>query len=348
MRKLFVHGRPTGHPLHMKYGETVCDEITVEDPWLRWHDKDFPAPIRYVAWLINALSFVTFRRTLILTEGLRITIVLAKMLSLGNIKLIALVDDESPYFIKSGYYGRLSRWVNSWAYRQYDSFVCIGPMETTLIQSIVRRKDNIFTGFNGVSLKRRKELALIQPALGTTNLVFIGSCAAPWRAWYKGLDLVLDAFQYLLNQQMDLRLTVVGYCPDVTRKFLEPYVRQNNDRVIFTGQVEDIGAVLGRADVMVHPGRGEAWGISVLEAMMAGVVPVVSNYTGVAECVCQVSTECVVPPQAEAVALAVKRLLMLSPDTRRKLSDRCREVAKPYTEEDAIARFQECFSQAKG
>lgn len=345
MRTLFVHGRPAGHPLHMKYGAAVCKEANVEDPWIRWHDRNLPAPLRYIAWFVNALAFVSLKETVVLTEGLRITLVIARFLSLGRLKLIALVDDESPYFIHSGYYRPVSKAMNRWAYNRYHAWICIGKMETALMKEIIPRHEFIFTGFNGVEKNLSGKLLALSPRNGSTQLLFVGSCAAPWRAWYKGLDLVLDACNDLIRQGLDLQLLVVGQCPPDTMRFLAPHL-QFPDRVIFAGQVDNIIPVIQKADVVVHPGRGEAWGISVLEAMMGGVVPVVSEWTGVSECVMSVDPRLVVPLETSAVAESLKRILLLPAAERSALATRCRTAAIGYTEEAAIAEFVACFRKA--
>jgi glycosyltransferase involved in cell wall biosynthesis len=49
------------------------------------------------------------------------------------------------------------------------------------------------------------------------------------------------------------------------------------DRVVFCGNQADLGPMLARASLFLHPSRYESFGIAVFEAMQAGVPPVVAR-----------------------------------------------------------------------
>jgi glycosyltransferase involved in cell wall biosynthesis len=341
MRIRFIHGRPAGHPLHAKYGAAITNQFSVEDPYFRWHDKNFPAVVRYFAWVVNSFAFISFKKTIVITEGLRIALVFSRLLSFGKIKLIALVDDESPYFIGSNYYSSLSKKANSWAYNQYDGWICIGKMETRLLKDIVFRHEFIRTGFNGVSKIRLEKLLRHQYSPNSKRIVFIGNGPSEWRMWYKGLDLMLTAFSKLIQEGYDLYFDIGGnWNAEALVKFYDPNIC--GGRLKFSGTVDPVD-FLNDAFLYLHVARGEAWGISVNEAMASGVVPIVSVWTGSRECVEQVSTDLVVDINAEEIVKKIKWFLELDPQLKNSLSQKCREVSASYTEENAIDRFKLCY-----
>jgi len=91
--------------------------------------------------------------------------------------------------------------------------------------------------------------------------------------------------------------------------------------------------------------RGEAFGISILEAMLAGVPSIVSEWTGAREVVEQVDRQLVVPTDPAAAADRIRWYLGLPTPEKQRLSERSREVAATYTEERATQVFRDAISQ---
>lgn len=103
---------------------------------------------------------------------------------------------------------------------------------------------------------------------------------------YKGADMLIEAAASLLRQGV-MTLSIIGDGPE--RGAIEAQVRREGvqDQVRFMGWVEhgEAQRLLGDADVLGLPSIREFGGGVVLEAMAAGVVPVVVNYGGPAELV---------------------------------------------------------------
>jgi glycosyltransferase involved in cell wall biosynthesis len=331
--------------MHAQYGYSIDARFQFEDPWFRWHDKSYPAGIRYLAWIINCFAFIKAKKTIMVTEGLRLTVVLGKLLSFGRVTLIALVDDESPYFIHSGFYSNVSKRVNTWAYRQYDACICIGKMETDLIKNISHKKTLIATGFNGIAKQLQMKLTLQEYGIKSKRIVFIGNGPAPWRAWYKGLDLMLSVFSDLIDKGHDLTFDIAGtwdietLCKDISA--------EKRERIKFVGKIDDVGKFLEGACRYFHTARGEAWGISINEAMAAGVIPIVSEWTGAKEIVERVSTKLVVELRKEIIVERINWFFSLSDSIKLELSGRCKVVSAEYIDEDAVDKFKENFEKLK-
>lgn len=340
-KTLFVHGRPAGHPMHAKYGHVINARFCFEDPWFRWHDKNYPPLIRYFAWIANCFSFIRLHKTIVVTEGLRLTVVLGKLLSFGNVVLVALVDDESPYFIHSGFYSKISRKVNIWAYRQYDACICIGKMETQLIRKIVGAKTRVATGYNGISNEIYSKLSALEYRSASKRIVFIGNGPAPWRAWYKGVDLMLSAVSDLIDRGHDLTFELAGawdieaLCKDISA--------QNRKRINFVGKIDNVSDFLEGASLYLHTARGEAWGLAINEAMAAGVIPIVSEWTGAKEMVMQVSDDLVVPLDKQKIVERITWFFSLDDSMKREMSVRCKKVSQQYDDDGAVQKFKKNF-----
>ncbi len=105
----------------------------------------------------------------------------------------------------------------------------------------------------------------------------------------KGIDVLLDAMEFLLGEGVEATLTVAGGSYNEIE--YERQLRQRAEaeplrgRVYFLGHVPHgkIAGILGNADLYVQPSRYESQGIAVLEAMATGRPVVVSDLAAVRE-----------------------------------------------------------------
>jgi len=141
----------------------------------------------------------------------------------------------------------------------------------------------------------------------------------------KGYDILLEAFARLGDRLPAYRLSIVG------RGALEHELRRLAQhlgvasRIDWHGQVVDPWAHYVAARIFVMPSRYEGTPNALLEAMAAGLSPVVSDASpGLLELVEDGVTGLVVPvDDSAALALAIERLAK-DPSLRRSLGDRAR------------------------
>ncbi|MDX6442616.1 MAG: hypothetical protein QOE43_2345 [Gaiellaceae bacterium] len=123
----------------------------------------------------------------------------------------------------------------------------------------------------------------------------------------KGIDVAVRALTHLPD---DTVLVVLGEGPE--RGALLRLARELGleSRVFLLGRVPDVAAWLGRATLLVHPARWEGFGLSVLEAMLAGLPVVASNVSALPELIVDGETGVLVgPDDAEALARGIVRAL---------------------------------------
>ena len=116
---------------------------------------------------------------------------------------------------------------------------------------------------------------------GQINIIFIGRLVK-----VKGVDKLIDAVANLIRDGLNLNLTIVG--DGVERNNLENQVKYLNieSNVIFTGFQTNTIDYLDKSDIFVYPSIwDEAFGISVVEAMARGCIPLVANKGGLPEVV---------------------------------------------------------------
>jgi glycosyltransferase involved in cell wall biosynthesis/O-antigen/teichoic acid export membrane protein len=124
----------------------------------------------------------------------------------------------------------------------------------------------------------------------------------------KGLPMLLQVWSQIARAHQDAHLVLVGSGDrsfDGCEQELRDYVRgaQLDSRVTFTGHVENVGDYLQASDLFVSPSDSEGFGLSLVEAMAAGL-PCVSTAVGVAPEVIRGRREGWLIPARDAAALS--------------------------------------------
>ena len=155
-----------------------------------------------------------------------------------------------------------------------DRFVALNPAVVAELTAAGVPPERIVSVPNGVDTRRppRRDHHLHDPAC----LLFVGRLHPQ-----KGVDTLLRAFALLrprLPRPAVLRIVGDGPRRDQLRALA---VDLGVDaHVEFAGQRDDVGPYLDAADVFVLPSRAEGLSNALLEAMAAGIPPVVSDVAG--------------------------------------------------------------------
>lgn len=106
-------------------------------------------------------------------------------------------------------------------------------------------------------------------------------------AGIKGMDLVVPAFAKALARDPKLRLLVVGDGPERARMERQTADAGIQDCVTFMGAKPpaELTAYYDRIDILLMPSRSEGFGLTAIEGMARGCVPVVANVGGLPEVV---------------------------------------------------------------
>ena len=146
------------------------------------------------------------------------------------------------------------------------------------------------------------------------------------------------------------RFLIIGQHLENRRGYSEEVAKEVSrlgleEHLIFTGFRQDIPAVLGAIDILVHPSLSESFGMVVAEAQAASKPVVATAVGGVKEVVLPDETGILVPPKdPQALADGVLRLLE-DPAYARRLSVQGRDhVRKLFPLEQCAARYREVYN----
>ena len=168
-----------------------------------------------------------------------------------------------------------------------------------------------------------------------SNFLFLGRLDA----YNKGLDLLIDAFARV-TPNAKARLVIQG--PDDTndKALLEARAASLSlsDQVAILNPDFTIpsASIIARHDVLCMPSRFEGFGLSALEAMLAGRVVMVSGMAGLAPHVEACGCGVVVEPDVASVQAGLEELLRLRPKWK-EMGLRGRRHALEHLRHDRIA-----------
>lgn len=176
----------------------------------------------------------------------------------------------------------------------------------------------------------RKELGLPDDAI-------VFGFTAEFIDW-KDHATLLKAFDALAaeNPRVHLLLTGAGELSDEMKS--KAAAMACHDRIHFLGARKDARRLLGVMDAYVHPSRGEAFGLAVVEAMLAGLPVVVSNEGAFVEIIQPDQTGLLFPAGNETALKQAMHRLANDPALARQLGDAARAYCLTHFSPDAFAK----------
>jgi glycosyltransferase involved in cell wall biosynthesis len=161
----------------------------------------------------------------------------------------------------------------------------------------------------------------------------------------KDLPGLVRAFDSIAGGLGDIALVIVGQ-PGWGTEALEMAVAESKfgSRIVVTGYVDDLAAVLSEAEVLAYPSLYEGFGLPTLEAMSAGV-PVVTTTAGALPEVVGDAAELVAPGDTDELAGALERVLT-DESRRMELVERGQRRASLFTWEACAQGLTELYREA--
>ena len=156
---------------------------------------------------------------------------------------------------------------------------------------------------------------------------------------YQGLDLLVDAMAIVSRRHPEATLLVVGGRPEQVEA-LRAAAQSKGGRVVFTGHqpARDIAAYVAAADVLASPRIAGTNTPLKIYSYLRAARPIVATDLLTHTQVLTRETSLLVPPQPEAFAGAIERLLD-DPALAARLAQAAAELARSrYSREEYVAR----------
>ena len=185
--------------------------------------------------------------------------------------------------------------------------------------------------YNGIENKFFKNQKERNEKNNTINIIFIGRLVK-----VKGVNLLIDAFEKTSRIIENITLTIVG--DGVERENLEEQVKKIDiaDKVNFAGRQNNIIEWLDKSDIFVYPSIWEeGFGISVVEAMSRGCIPITFNRGALSEIIDNGNSGFIVN-DVNSNSLAEKIQFLCNYEDKKDIMKNAKENSKKYTIENTI------------
>ena len=307
------------HPAHQKLLANCCSSsIKMLGEWSV--DGAISNKKKLKAHTVTAWKLRSNPAEIIIIEGTIPTIIMAPLIKLLNHrpKIIALCGEDALYqaFVAGRSLLRVPMYLS---FRFVSGIIASGDLVTKLAREHFKTLP-VETIYPQVDESKLKSLVSLKPSLNSHNMILIGGRDEH----VKGLDIAIECLEAIRATFPDAQLTVLGF----------PKVKERPG-VTSPGAVSDIKPYLSASSVLIHPGRGEAFGLVIMEAMLAGVIPFVSEWTGAASLAIKASPELVAPLKAEEFAKRIAAFWSAPEEYRQELSEKCRQVAREFAAQTA-------------
>jgi len=254
-----------GHPAHEKIFRSFTDEVYFSlGPWAPGKRHCFfKKLVKYIFWGI----LVRLKNpSVVFIEGAMPSLVIGSILHFlwGNSYILALVAEDAFFKSQVCPNDLKSILLKTGFNKVVDAVIAIGPMIADQIKQF-RFPGSVFLMYPEMNEKQFKRLMSSSYSAKNRSILHIGGGGLK----YKGIDLTLRAAKRL--RQYDF--VILGY----DYSSISGEISSN---INLAGRVKDILPFLEKSALVIHPGRGDAFPVSTLEAMSAGVPVMLSKYTG--------------------------------------------------------------------
>lgn len=327
---LFLYFDP--HYLHSAFARSVGADFLSSDFVIGWTKSQKIQVHKKILGFLASPLLLPGGYDIYLSEGSFIIPVIARKLRLRSrdSKIVNFIADPLVYYLHAGVIKGVKKRILLNLLRGVDGFICVSDMEKELLLESVDKPARVVDPF--IPEELYSKYLEITPDLDSHNLLFIAK-GPDW--FYKGLDLLIKSFRMAREEVKDLKLNVVGdWTP--RKDWLVKGVK-------FVGVQKSLVPYLKKSSLYVHVGRGEAFGISVLEAMLSGIPAIVSRWTGAKEVVWNLGHDFISDIQPADVADKITKYFDLSLEKRKALSKKARSLASEYKEDKKIEFFKGQF-----
>ncbi|MGG6263575.1 glycosyltransferase family 4 protein [Leptolyngbya sp. AN03gr2] len=163
----------------------------------------------------------------------------------------------------------------------------------------------------------------------------------------KGVDLLLQAFDRLIQSGAQARLLLVGREAELP-EMMRSLSSEAKQAVEYAGfhDPEFLPQFFEQADLFVLPSRYDGWGVVVNQALGAGLPIICSDAVGAAVDLVEPGINGVIVPAGDAIALYnALETYVRSPDLIQQASDSSRRKAVDWTPEAGAKQWCNVFSQ---
>ncbi len=205
----------------------------------------------------------------------------------------------------------------------------------------IKDKNNVII-YNGIDEKFYEMPLLKRDKNGINNIIFVGRLS-----YVKGVDLLIDAFNQVQKTNSNVRLTIVGDGEEKQNLTKRTKQLGLQDKIYFAGRQANVIEWLDKADIFVYPSIWEeGFGISVVEAMARGCIPITFNKGGLPEIIKDGRNGFLVDTvNTDKLSGKIIELILKSNDEIKKVRDNAIETSTKFSINSTIVSLKNVYTK---
>ena len=161
-----------------------------------------------------------------------------------------------------------------------------------------------------------------------TDIIFVGRLT-----YVKGVDILIKAFNEVRKKNNNVSLTIVGDGEEREKLIELSEKLEIRDKVKFVGRQTNVIEWLDKSDIFVYPSIWEeGFGISVVEAMARGCIPITFKRGALPEIIENNKNGILVDEiNVEKLASAIEQIIIMDKDEKIKLINSAKATAIKFS-----------------
>jgi len=233
--------------------------------------------------------------------------------------------------------------------RLQDTITTLTDRERTLLRNYgLAEPDTVRTIYNGIDIEsfrpepsKREEARERFDVSGDERLL----AAVGRLAREKGYDILIEGFRELLERHDDLTLLIAGTGPlnESLRQTASKLIDDN--KLLLPGYLSDVRPVYWAADLFVHPALFEGFGLSIVEAMSAGLPVVATTSGGIPELVRDGREGVLVEPGSRDQLVEAINEFLENPEKIQNASREAKERARDFDSAVMVEKYRQLYDE---
>ena len=237
-------------------------------------------------------------------------------------------------FLKMIYFNLIERFLLSFA-----EMVILDSIQDYAFFSKILPKNKLTHIENAISLD---DFSNLPSKKEKNSFLFVGRISKN-----KRVDLLIQAFCFLLKSMPDAKLYIIGNDFDYCLQKCKELVQKNNlqKNILFVGELprNKLLEYYSKSEYIVSASSYEGFGISIVEGLASGCIPILNNIPQFNEFVKDLGKEFII--DFENSEKAAKQISEISKSSNKNMAEKCQKIAKKYSWENKIDEFKNIYAK---
>ncbi|MEM5831521.1 MAG: glycosyltransferase family 4 protein, partial [Candidatus Aenigmatarchaeota archaeon] len=171
----------------------------------------------------------------------------------------------------------------------------------------------------------------IKVNINSKNIIYVGIINKQ-----KGVDRIVKIFFQIQKKIPEAKLFLVGEGP-----LKEKIKAINNEAIVLTGFIKNPERYMSKCAIYINLSRLDPFGVGVIEAMAAGLVPIISENVGAKDIVEKIDKSLIVKDEEEATKKIIE--LFRNKKKLKALSIKVKKMGIKQNKKNSIKAFKRAF-----